>query len=231
MSSTCGNDQKNSKVYYNDAEWYEPRVVGQDPLNRFMKFLSRDIHFTSDEYTNHSIRATCIQTLDRCGFEACHIRSMKLSSRKNESSIKEYATECPEDKRKEMFTSLTKAIAPKNIPTATISNPQELGVALPDDLKLEEIDHWDTIDDKTLAKIITDVTPDEQISVDNTRRTAALPTETVAVPPQATQNYQMPNQNHFQAQINTVNNNSKSPFLPQMYFPNSNVTINYHFHK
>ena len=59
-------------------------------------------------YTNHSIMATVINTLDTAGLEAHHI--MKLSSHKNESSIKEYATTCPDNKHKEMFQSLMDAI-------------------------------------------------------------------------------------------------------------------------
>ena len=86
-------------LHFTDPVWYEPRVVGRDPLERFMKYLSKDINLSVD-YTNHSIRVTCISTLDMAGFEARHI--MALSSHKNEATIKEYSTICPDIKRKEV---------------------------------------------------------------------------------------------------------------------------------
>ena len=72
--------------------------------------LAKSVKLDS-EYTNHSIRSTVISTLDNAGFEARHI--MQLSSHRSESSIKEYSTKCPENKRKEMFDSLTEAMVPK----------------------------------------------------------------------------------------------------------------------
>ena len=101
---------KSGKLHYTDEVWYQPRIVGKDPLERFMTFLSKDAHL-SQHYTNHSILATCITTLDKNGVEAHHI--IKLSSHKNESTVKEYATECPTQKRKEMFQYLSDSINPQ----------------------------------------------------------------------------------------------------------------------
>ena len=97
-------------LHYTDAVWYEPKIVGHDPLECYMKILSTDLKL-SIGYTNHSIRATVISTLDKAGFEARHI--MALSSHKNESTIKEYSTVCPDVKRKEMFDSLSDAMKNK----------------------------------------------------------------------------------------------------------------------
>ena len=84
-----------------------------------MKVLSSEATL-SDTYTNHSIRKTCLQTLDDNDFEACHV--MWLSSHKSESTINEYATKCPESEKKN--ETLTDTILPKpHQPTATVSVP------------------------------------------------------------------------------------------------------------
>ena len=36
---------------------------------------------------------------------------------------------------------------------------------------------------------------------------------------------------NVQASVSTVTNTTRGRILPQMYFPNSNVTINYHVHQ
>ena len=54
---------KTGRIFYNDAEWYDARIVGHDALERLMKFLSNAAKLDKT-YTNHSIQATVIQTLD-----------------------------------------------------------------------------------------------------------------------------------------------------------------------
>ena len=95
---------RQGKIFYDDKEWYEGRVVGKDPLINFMKTLSKDLKL-SVSYTNHLIRSTVITTLDNAGFEARHI--MQLSSHKNEATIKEYSVKCPDNKKREMCESLS----------------------------------------------------------------------------------------------------------------------------
>ena len=86
------------RLHYTDEVWYEARVVRCDMLECYMKInLPRNVRMDG-EYTNHSIHATVIQRLDNAGFEAHHI--MSVSGHKNESSIKEYATNCPEIKKR-----------------------------------------------------------------------------------------------------------------------------------
>ena len=161
-------------LHYTDPVWYQPRIVGRDSLERFMKFLAKDLKL-SIEYTNHSIHATCTSTLDSAWFKACHI--MTLLSHKNESTIKEYSTTCSDIKRKEMFDSLSDAIKPKSPkipkikPSATVTkqddmptpNPNfDINFDLPKDLvdladgTLQEIDDFNTIDDEALAHLISD---------------------------------------------------------------------------
>ena len=91
-------------------------------------------------------------------------------------------------------------------------------------MQLEPIDDWDTIDDELLSNLIYKTT-------DQTRKNEnSTSTKTVANVKSA----KNPPQNVLKSQINTVNTVHKTTtgrILPQMYFPNSNVTINYHFHK
>ena len=75
---------------------------------------------------NHSIRVTCIGTLDKGGFEARHISA--ISSHKNESIICQYSTKCPENKKREMFEVLADSIIPKRPkknPMSTVSTPKQ----------------------------------------------------------------------------------------------------------
>ena len=114
-----------------------------------------------DIYTNHSIRATVISTLDKEGFEARHI--ITLSSHKSESTVKEYATKCPNTKRKEMCESLSNALLPKNKkqPTSTVTSDtlpqlsvQDVKENLPT-FDLQNVD-LDTLDDNILANLVYD---------------------------------------------------------------------------
>ena len=90
--------------HYNDLVWYEPRVEGHDPLECFMKHMSKDIQLQDQTYTNHCIRSTVLNNVCE-KFEACH--AMGLSGHKSESSLKQYAVKYLESKKKEMFDLLS----------------------------------------------------------------------------------------------------------------------------
>ena len=222
-------------VAYADNEWYEKRVVGHDMLERFMKLsLTKNVKLDGS-YTNHSIRATVISTLDSDGFEARHITS--LSSHKSEATICEYSVKCPENKKKEMFNSLTSALTPQAkkpkmtnkspTPAATAPNPNPIlpldvndtNINLPN-FQLEPLTDFETIDDDLLLQIVRETERNENSA------TYSNPNDTngqvVAIPPgkNVTNNTQVINQ--------TMPN---LPRLPPMYFPNSTVTINYNFGK
>ena len=94
---------RRGRLHYNDPVWFEPRNVGHDPLERFMKHMSVDIELNDLTYTNHCIHSTVLNELGG-KYEARHL--MSLSSHKSESSIKQYAVKCPENKKKEMFDDL-----------------------------------------------------------------------------------------------------------------------------
>ena len=196
------------------------------------------------DYTNHSIRATVISTLDREGFEACHIIS--LSSHKNESSIKEYATDCPDNKRKEMFDTLKSALNPKakKVKSSTVSSPDnvtdlaDVKENLPH-FNLEPVDQFETINDEELQKIIqeADKIIDNLVTTktDENSKPKNQSEGTVQQQPlQPNQNINrtpVPQQNIVNT-VSTVNNVVRPPFPAQnpMYFPNSSVTINYNYY-
>ena len=117
---------KKKSLTFHSAIWFDNQCLGGDTIRKFMPTLSENAKL-STRYTNHCICKTCIVTLDKNGFEACHI--MAVSSHKSESTIKEYAEECPENKRKEMFDALSKTIIPPKVPkiapTSTVSKPQK----------------------------------------------------------------------------------------------------------
>ena len=224
-----------SALHYTDNEWYEGRVVGKDLLERFFKLsLSKSVKLDG-EYTNHSIRATVINTLDNEGYEARHI--IQLSSHKSEATVKEYATKCSDNKRKEMFETLTNAMQPKEKkqkiePTATVSVPEQLHPSIEEvkenlpSFDLQPIE-FDTIDDDLLSNIILDA--EQLITKDNTAKENNKAVE-LAVNMPAVQ------QPRIHTQVNTINNNNMPnqmamQRMPQMYFPHSSVTINYNFGK
>ena len=188
--------------------------------DRFMKLsLTKSVKLDGN-YTNHSIRATVITTLDREGFEARHI--IQLSSHKSESTVKEYSMKCSENKREEMFQSLTNAMQPKNKKQKS-STPAPANINI-DDVKenlptfdLDPIEDFETIDDNLLVDLLNQTVENENTNSNNNNNQQLA---SAVVP-----------------QINTqvINNNSSGLppnfRIPPMYFPHSNVTINYNFGK
>ena len=147
---------------------------------------------------------------------------MQLSSHKSESTIKEYAVKCPENKRKEMFDSLSTAMKPKvkkpkkNPPKATTQRQplaKDINNTLPN-FDLQQVDDMDTLDDDLLKELLSDF-PEDQANSD--KNVVATPTQNL--------------QQTFSAQINAVTNQHNVPQMPQMLFSNSTVTINYNFGK
>ena len=231
---------KQGRLHYTDKTWFESRRVGKDLLNRYMKFLQKNVTLDGI-YTNHSIRATVITRLDNDGFEARHI--IQLSSHKNESTIKEYSVKCPENKRKAMFNSLSNAmqprfkkIKPKPSPSSTVAKPPEPTPQTPDNqqnipqlldvkenlpsFELMPLGALDTIDDAVLADLLND---DFEFGDSTTG------TKTDQNDPKQQQIVANPTIN---TQVNTINVPMPNmPNIPMMYFPNSSVTINYNFGK
>ena len=232
--------QRPKKVVHNkDPVWFDKAPIGRDPLNNSMKNLSKNASL-SNEYKNHSIRATVVTNLDNKGFKARHI--MATTGHKSEISIKNYSCRCPTTKRKQMFDALNENFASetpepvvkkrRNEPSSTVSAPD---IKLSSDhntdanfnlagVKLETINENDfsdifamddNIEEDEVLKIIT------QIEKENSQN---LDVEVAKPQPepvnQGTSN--MINISNVQQRLHNMVRN--------MNFPHSNVTINYHFH-
>ena len=206
----------------NNFPWYDKQVLGSDTISKFMKVLSDDAKLQGT-YTNHCIRKTVIQTLDDEGFETRHI--MALSSHKSETTIKEYATKCPESKKHEMYDALSKQLRPgkKAKPSSMVSKPQQNepninlqpeNMDLPN-FNLVELDDND-IQDDVLLKYLEETDDILQPLNDKTSHQNQIV-------PTTTQSTSVKN-------VCQTLNSSKRQFLPTMNFPNCSVTINYNFY-
>ena len=85
--------------------WYSKAALVRNILASMMPDISR-VAGLSKRYTNHCIRATSIQTLDRAGFEARHIT--RITGHKSESSIKSYSKRLSENTKRLMSSTLCK---------------------------------------------------------------------------------------------------------------------------
>ena len=221
-------------LHYMHETWYEKRHVGEKTIQSFMKNLSEAAKLGANDYTNHSIRATCIGTLDDEGFEARHITA--LSSHKSESTIKTYSTKCPDSKKREMYNALNASVVPKKPCVAEQENA-----------------NTDTNDGKQMNTINQNDLQDLSIGMNtnnNNNSDVNLPTNFDLMPFEDDENddflLQYLRDNPEKEQMETPKENSKQvmntsrttntlstsmPIAPKMLFQNSNVTINYNFNK
>ncbi|XP_078364039.1 uncharacterized protein LOC144648312 [Oculina patagonica] len=95
--------------------WYDNLALGEHALGKRMKVISQQAEL-STEYTNFSIRAMSIETLDRCGFGACYVSE---SSSQSDSSIESYSKAILNTK-----TNMTERLMPvnKNLIQKAVSN-------------------------------------------------------------------------------------------------------------
>ena len=90
------------------------------------------------------------------------------------------------------------------------------------EFELKELDNFQTIDDTLLAQILDKHEKENNTKTLNSNSNNNLMEAGVMVHPPMQKN----------SQINTqVINQNMPPNFPTMYFPNSNVTINYNFGK
>ncbi len=178
-----------------------------------------------------------MQVLDDAGFEAQHI--IALSSRKSESMVKKYATKCPDSKKCEMCQTLQNQLLPtgQKIPklktTATVSSPLD---PLPVNFDLTQ---WNNDDDKLFMQFVQQnqhLLTDDNIKENTPQEENPLDQQLVPVTKNTVELVKKPQEKTVQnAQQNLLQNMSNTcfnmPVLPKMFFPGSNVTINYNFSK
>ena len=85
-----------------DAPWFDNAPLGINTIGNKLKNLSQKAGCKLT-YTNHSLRATSITTLDACGYEARDIQS--VSGHKSADSLKHYS-KTSQTKLKKMSESL-----------------------------------------------------------------------------------------------------------------------------
>ena len=215
-----------------DGEWYENSPVGPHPLESFMKRISKEAGL-SQSYTNHCIRATVITNLDDAGFEARHIKA--VSGHKSDETIKNYAVRCPENKKREMSDALSNRLNSRKIPpTSTVSVPPTEQTEKFETINFDDIVDFIPIDNNADDFDITNVLSEVSNREENVAKTSeiAIQSEKAMAPIQQNipvmPQVQVPNI-AFTPQNNIMNVTQANsfPLIPQMYFPNSNVTINY----
>ena len=236
--SNCLWQRPKKKVHNADPVWYDNSPVGRDPLNNTMKNLSANAG-PSMVYKNHSIRATVVTKLDNKGFEARHI--MAKTGHKLEISIKNYARKCPTRKRREMSDALAKSLIPEDNVTAEKKRKKEVTLTKTEPTILDDITvkpeenppnfelanaELETINNNDLSDIFA--FDDEIESPDILSIVSQIEQENANMPPP------IPNVPKAPKTINVSNvqniQHRLRNMLPTMHFPNSNVTINYHFH-
>ena len=96
-------------LFYDDDDsvWYYNSPVGKHTLSQTMASISKKSKL-SKLYTNHSIRASTITSLDHEAFEARHI--MRTSGYKSEASIRNYSSRLRESKKREISSTLSRAL-------------------------------------------------------------------------------------------------------------------------
>ena len=228
------------KVRGEDPVWYDNVPVGTHPLESFMRKLSESAGL-SKMYTNHCIRATVITNLDNAGFEARHIRA--VSGHKSDETIKSYAVRCPDSKKKEMSDALSSKLQKKEVKIVQNVPKPPRQEAHASTINFDDIVDFIPIENNPEAFDILSII-DEVASDKNDKKNQEIQPETA--PPMNSENavtpvqmreilVQMPKENVTLAQNPTtttsntfqLNQANNFPLIPQMYFPNSNVTINY----
>ena len=187
-----------------------------------MKILPKNAGL-SQIYTNHCIMATVVMTLNNKGFEARDI--MATTGHKSEVSIHSYVAKCPPKKRHNMSDALANTLRPedakKSKPNSTKVtselNIQKENFAIDKPPALElfpTFDEDNNIPDNAILEVLTQIgNTTSGIVTNKTQRKAEEP-KMINV-----------------SSVSNVDNVNHHPMMPQMYFRNSSVTINYNFSK
>ena len=218
-----------------NSSWYENVPVGRDTLNDFMKQLSKKADL-SRIYTNHCIRATTVTNLNELGFEARDI--MATTGHKSESSIRSYASKCPDNKRRQMSDALAESLQIKKTKKPEIKEePQEpqpsTSTENQNSFGIDEVE----ISDTEIINILTQIEKETEEIAAKQQKTAGPnqqeidkePTKTNDTPSINTVEKVPPPPNPQNTNVMNVSNVStmQNRILPPMYFPHSSVTINY----
>lgn len=244
--------QRPKKVVHDQfGPWFDNSPIGKNTLDNFMKTLSKNAE-THTIYTNHCIRATSITTWDENNIQARHI--IGVSGHKSEETIRSYSRNVAPAKKREMADILSTKMG--NPPKKAKGDDNNFGTINMEDIDFED---WVPIEnnrnDFDLGDVLNTIENERQNNQGNIMlNTAPNPPPTgqmqptsneninptqfnqIALPnadPQPSTSHQvLPAPNNPGQTNNQVLNFSSAqnyPLIPKMYFPNSNVTINYNF--
>ena len=217
-----------TKINDYDQEWFDAIPVGRDPLNTTMKTLSKNAGL-STMYTNHCIRASVVTNLNEKGFEARDI--MATTGHKSESSIRSYATKVPTKRRREMSDALASKMGEntakkqKKEVSSTVSAPPK---SVDQDYNsMITFELFPDFEDADLVKVLTEIENESQSKEmpENTKDDQQKENQVAIKSPKT------PKTVNFSSSIANISNVSRTPMLPHMYFPHSNVTINYNINQ
>ena len=165
-------------------------------------------------------------TLDEAGIKGRHM--VYLSGHKSEYTIKEYTNKVPEKKKGQMYAILADNAgypAPKVSKTKLNSNVNdeqlENMVAIPQTSNTNQSNN-PTFDLSNIDLLEFDEKSDQMLVEFLNQNEKLLQVDQ----PQPLQNQTQNNQN---VQNTMVSKPTNFPIVPRMYFPHSNVTINYNF--
>lgn len=232
------------KIKDANKEWFDNIPLGRDPMNDAMKNLSNNANL-SMVYTNHCIRATIMEVLDEGEFASRHI--MAQTGHCSEQSIKTYARKCPAKKKREMNNALKERLNQDNVEPApkvpkhdpppqqnqniSSTDTVEINFQQPNEIvegqqeiipnEAEVIPFPDEeIKDEDLIKVLEKI-EEENSHIFPPKAPNVAQAGPLAVPQNAINFNQVAN----------ISNVTRKENLPIMFFPNSNVTINYNFNK
>lgn len=187
-------------------------------------------------YTNHSIRSTSITTWDEHNIEARHICG--VSGHKSEETIRCYSKKCPPKKKREMADIISKKLGNPIKKQKTMEEyEREQAEKIVENANFED---WVPIDNNindfdvsNILKEIENQTKNYEVpQPDQNQMQIAIPNEIPAVSSALVPTNPPPPvvpQPSSSNQVLNVSNAQNYPVLPKMFFPNSNVTINYNF--
>ena len=191
--------------------------MGCDPLNATLKDISKNSEL-STSYTNHCIRASVVTNLNDSGYEARDI--MATAGHKSEPSIRSYAKKVPIKKRRDTSDSLSsKFVEPeqkKKVETVSVPPPKEK-----DDVLALKI--FPDFEDDELVKVLTQIEKENKQLSHSADKQKDNQVKIAKVKSAKTINYS--------ASVANISNVNCTPMMPHMYFPHSNVTIDYNFPK
>ena len=122
-----------SKVY--EQVWYCNSPVGVNTLSKMMSVISKKYNL-SEIYTNHCMRVTSMQTMERNDMEGRDI--IRVTGHKSEKSINQYARTLSTTKKRKISHAFTSTLSGgPSSSTETLSKPPKSVETVPEIPRLE----------------------------------------------------------------------------------------------